>query len=284
MKWSLHLLAYGLLLAAAGLQAQPVKGLIYMASTIGPIDSGIVEALEVAFEREAGIRVRHVGAGTGAALEIARQGSVDLALVHAKVLEEKFIAEGYGLERVPLMYNDFVIVGPPADPAGIKGMKNALEAMKTLAAKAAPFVTRGDNSGTHVAEKELWARTGIKPAGAWYQVFARGAEGNAATLLHTDAQGAYTVIDRASYLGARARIKLAVLVEGDEVLLNHISLIPVNPAKCPKANLKEATAFIEWLTAADKGQKLIADFGRETYGQPLFIPESRAWRAAHPAD
>jgi tungstate transport system substrate-binding protein len=189
------------------------------------------------------------------------------------------VADGYGTERFPLMYNDFVIVGPAADPAGIKGLKNALEALKTLAGKSAPFVTRGDNSGTHVAEKDLWAKAGLKPAAPWYQTFAKGAEGNTATLIYTDTQNAYTVIDRASYLGAQDKIKLAVLVEGDEVLLNHISLIPVNPAKCPKANVKDAAAFLNWLTAVDKGQKLIADFGKDKYGQALFIPESKAWKA-----
>jgi len=279
MKRWLRPMACGLVLVCSGLGAQTSKGFVYLASTIGPIDAGIVGALEDAFEQETGIRVRHVGAGTGAALDIARQGAIDLVLVHAKALEEKFVADGYGLERVPLMYNDFVIVGPAADPAGIKGMKDALEAMKVLAAKNAPFVTRGDNSGTHVAEKDLWAKTGLKPAAPWYQVFAKGAEGNVPTLLYTDAQNAYTVIDRASYLGAKDRIKLAVLVEGDEVLLNHISLIPVNPAKCPKANLKDATTFLNWLTAVDKGQKLIAGFGKEKFGQPLFIPESKAWKA-----
>lgn len=281
MKPWLRPLVCGLFLFSSGLSAQ--QGFVYLASTIGPIDSGVVDALENAFEKETGIRVRHVGAGTGAALEIAKQGSVDLVLVHARALEEKFVTDGYGLERVPLMYNDFVIVGPAADPAGIKGMKNALEAMKVLADKAAPFVTRGDNSGTHVAEKDLWAKAGLKPAGAWYQVFAKGAEGNTATLVYTDAQNAYTVIDRASYLGAKGKIKLAVLVEGDEVLLNHISLIPVNPAKCPKARVKDAATFVQWLTAADKGQKLIVDFGKDTYGQPLFIPESTAWKAKYPS-
>jgi tungstate transport system substrate-binding protein len=251
-------LVCGLCLLSSALVAQSSKGFVYLASTIDPIDSGIVDALETAFEKDTGIR---------------------LVLVHAKALEERFVADGYGLERVPLMYNDFVIVGPAADPGGIKGMKNALEALKVLAAKAAPFVTRGDNSGTHVAEKDLWAKAGLKPAGPWYQLFAKGAEGNTATLLYTDAQNAYTVIDRASYLGARDKIKLAVLVEGDEVLLNHISLIPVNPAKCPKANLKDATAFLNWLTAVDKGQKLIVDFGKDKYGQALFIPESKAWKA-----
>lgn len=262
------------------LAAQEGQGFVYLASTIGPIDAGIVDALETAFEKDTGIRVRHVGAGTGAALELAKQGSVDLVLVHAKALEEKFVTEGFGLQRVPLMYNDFVIVGPASDPAGIRGSKSALEALQTLASKAAPFITRGDHSGTHVAEKDLWSKAGVKPQAAWYKAFTKGSEGNVPTLLYTDAQNAYTVIDRASYLGAKDRIKLAILVEGDEVLLNHISLIPVNPAKFPKVNLKDAMTFLEWLTAVDRGQKLIADFGKEKYGQPLFIPESKAWKAA----
>ena len=278
-RW-LHPLACAMaLLLSLPLAAQPGGGMILMGSTIGPIDSGIVAALELAFERESGIRVRHVGAGTGAALDIARQGSVDLVLVHARSLEEKFVAEGFGIERVPLMYNDFVIVGPAADPAGIKGAKSALDALRSLAAKAAPFVSRGDHSGTHVAEQELWAKAGLQPAGSWYRIFDRGAEGNIATLLFTEAQQAYTIIDRASYLGARDRVKLAVLVEGDEVLLNHISMILVNPAKCPRVDLKSATAFLDWLTAVDKGQKLIAEFGKAQFGQALFIPESKAWMA-----
>jgi tungstate transport system substrate-binding protein len=281
-RW-LRPLVCGFFLLSSALGAQESKGFVYLASTIGPIDAGIVGALEEAFEKDTGIRVRHVGAGTGAALDIAKQGSVDLVLVHAKALEEKFVADGYGTERVPLMYNDFVIVGPASDPAGIKGMKNALEAMKTLAGKAAPFISRGDNSGTHVAEKELWAKTGMKPGGAWYQVFAKGAEGNMATLLFTDAQNAYTVIDRASYLGARDKIKLQVLVEGDEVLLNHISLIPMNPARFPQVRTRDAAAFVAWLTDVDKGQKLIASFGKDKFGQALFIPESKAWKAKYPS-
>ena len=279
MRPWLRPLVCGFFLLSSALGAQESKGFVYLASTIGPIDAGIVGALEDAFEKDTGIRVRHVGAGTGAALDIAKQGSVDLVLVHAKALEEQFVADGYGLERVPLMYNDFVIVGPASDPAGVKGMKNALEAMKPLAGKAAPFVSRGDNSGTHVAEKDLWAKAGLKPAGAWYQLFAKGAEGNTATLLYTDAQNAYTVIDRASYLGVRDKVKLQVLVEGDEVLLNHISLIPLNPAKLPKVRTRDAAAFADWLTAADKGQKLIESFGKDKFGQALFIPESKAWKA-----
>jgi len=250
---------------------------VMLSSTIGPIDAGIVSALEDQFEKETGIRVRHVGAGTGAALGIARQGSVDLVMVHAKSLEEKFIAEGYGTERIPLMYNDFVIVGPASDPAGIKGIKSAAEALKVIADKGAPFISRGDKSGTHVAEMEIWTKAGIKPAGAWYQVYEKGAEGNAPTLKFTDQKEAYTVIDRATYLSLKDKIKVGILVEGDEALLNFISLIPVNPQKFSRVNVTDTETFIHWLTAPDKGQLLIRDFGKDKYGAPLFFPNSREW-------
>ena len=254
--------------------------MLLMASTIGPIDSGIVDLLEDRFERESGIRVRHVGAGTGAALDLARQGSVDLVLVHARTLEEKFVLEGFGTERLPLMYNDFVIVGPPSDPAGIRGLKRAAEALRVLLEKGAPFVSRGDKSGTHVAEMELWAKAGLNPSGPGYQVFDRGSEGNTPTLLHADQKGAYTVIDRATYLGIRNRVRLAVLVEGDEALLNHISLIPVSPARFPQVHHREALAFAAWLRDPGKGQKLIQTFGLEKYGAPLFTPEAQASKTA----
>ncbi|HOI17894.1 MAG TPA: substrate-binding domain-containing protein, partial [Geobacteraceae bacterium] len=162
-------------------QAQ-TKGFLLMASTIGPIDAGIVSVLEDQFEKESGIRVRHVGAGTGEALKIAEKGNVDLVMVHAKSLEEKFVKDGFGTERIPVMYNDFVIVGPAGDPAGIKGMAGAAEALKKIAGKGAPFISRGDKSGTHVAEMEIWAKAGVKPAGAWYTVYEKGKEGNAPTL------------------------------------------------------------------------------------------------------
>lgn len=252
---------------------------VLLASTIGPIDSGIVEVLETQFEKETGIRVRHVGAGTGAALDISRKGEVDLVMVHAKSLEEKFVAEGYGTERIALMYNDFVIVGPAADPAGIKGMKTATEALKTIAAKQALFVTRGDKSGTHVAEVELWEKAGVKPAGSWYHVYEKGSLGNAPTLKFTDEKGAYTVIDRATVLAVAKEIKLVVLVEKDEALLNFISLIPVNPKKFPRVNNEDAMLFVKWLTAPDKGQLIIRDFGKEKYGAPMFFPNSKEWHA-----
>lgn len=253
---------------------------VFVASTIGPIDSGIVSVLEDHFEKDTGIRVRHVGAGTGATLDIAKKGAIDLVMVHAKSLEEKFVAEGYGTERIDLMYNDFVIVGPPADPAGIKGMKKAGEALKTIADKKAPFLTRGDKSGTHVAELLIWEKAGMKPAGSWYTVYEKGSEGNVPTLREADKRGVYTFIDRATFLGLQKDIKLVVLVEKDEALLNFITLIPVSPKKFPRVNAKAAMTYVNWLTDPAKGQLIIRDFGKDKYGSPLFFPNSKQWRGA----
>jgi tungstate transport system substrate-binding protein len=251
---------------------------VLLASTIGPIDAGIVGALEDQFEKDTGIRVRHVGAGTGAALKMAEGGQFDLVLAHAKALEETFVRDGFGTERIPLMYNDFVIVGPAADPAGIKGMKTAAEALKTISAKGVTFISRGDNSGTHVAEMDLWAKAGIKPSGPWYVVYEIGATGNVPTLKYTDEKTAYTVIDRATYLSIRNQIGIGILVENDEAMLNFMSLIPVNTVKFPRVNKAAATQFVQWLTAPEKGQAIIRDFGKDKYGAPLFFPNSDAWR------
>ena len=269
-----------LLAACATAGNQGGTKFILVSSTIGPIDAGIVDVLETAFEKESGIRVRHVGSGTGAALNLARKGQIDLVMVHAKSLEEKFVAEGFGTERIDLMYNDFVLVGPPNDPAGIKGMKLAADALKKIAAKGALFISRGDNSGTHVAEMELWKLAGIKPSGSWYQVYEKGSAGNVATLEYANQKSAHTVIDRATFLTLKDKIKLVVLVEKDEALLNFISLIPVNPKKFPNANYKDTMIFVNWLTAPDKGQKIIEDFGKDKYGSPLFFPNSKEWRQA----
>jgi tungstate transport system substrate-binding protein len=267
-------------LAASAEAVRAADQYVLMASTIGPIDAGIVSVLEERFEQDTGIRVRHVGAGTGAALKIGQQGNVDLVMVHARVLEEKFVSDGYGTERIPFMYNDFVIVGPSTDPAGIRSAKSAAEALRTIAEKGAPFISRGDKSGTHVAEMGLWEKAGVKPAGPWYQVYERGSLGNAATLKHTDEQQAYTVIDRATWLSLKEGMKIAILLEKDEALLNYISLIPVNAKKFPRVNREAAAKFVAWLTAPGKGQQVVAEFGKEKFGSPLFFPDSREWRAA----
>jgi len=256
------------------------RSFILLSSTIGPIDSGIVAALEDAFEKETGIRVRHVGAGTGAALELAKKGSVDIVMAHARSLEEKFIQEGFGTERIDFMYNDFVIVGPLSDPAGIRGLKKAVEALHIISEKKVPFISRGDKSGTHVAEMELWNKAMIKPQGAWYQVYEKGTEGNVPTLRYTDQKQAYTVIDRATFLSLQKEIKLQVLVENDLLLLNFISLLPVNPQKFPRVNHEGVKTFVKWLTDPGKGQKIVEEFGKDKYGSPLFFPNSKEWREA----
>jgi tungstate transport system substrate-binding protein len=278
MKKEVAFVMFALLLLTPGSGCTAGKGFILLSSTIGPVDSGIVSVLEDRFEKETGIRVRHVGAGTGAALDMARKGTIDLVMVHAKSLEEEFIEEGYGTRRIPFMYNDFVIVGPAGDPAGIKGMKSVTDALKAISGKNILFISRGDKSGTHVAEMDLWARVGLKPSGIWYRIYEKGAEGNVPTLSYADQQRAYTVIDRATYLALKDQIKLTVLVEGDEALLNFISLIPVNPSKFPKVNAKDTKKFVQWLTAPEKGQKIIRDFGKDKYGSPLFFPDSDAWK------
>jgi tungstate transport system substrate-binding protein len=252
-------------------QSQPKK--IMLASTIGPIDAGIVGALEEAFTKKTGTQIEHKGAGTGQALKMAETGEYDLVLVHAKALEEKFVADGFGTKRYDLMYNDFVILGPAADPAKIKGMKDAAAALQSIANVKAPFVTRGDKSGTHVKELDVWKKAGIEPQGAWYTVFEQGAKGNAPTLAYTNEKQAYTIMDRATYITMKSKITLQVLVERDEVLLNYMTLIPVNPAKFPKVRHAEAMQFVEWLQGKE-AQTIIRDFGKDKYGEPLFFPNS----------
>jgi tungstate transport system substrate-binding protein len=246
---------------------------VFLSSTIGPIDAGIIGALEDAYEQKTGVRVRHVGAGTAQALKIGESGSVDLIVVHAKSLEEKFVADGFGTERIDFMYNDFVIVGPADDPAGIKGEKSATAALKKIAESKSLFISRGDKSGTNVKEIEVWDAAGIKPVGDWYRIYEKGASGNVPTLLYTDEQRAYTLIDRATYITTKDKIKLEVLVENDELLLNYITLIPVNPAKFPDINAEGANDFIAWLVSAE-GQQIVKEFGKDKYGEPLFFPNS----------
>jgi tungstate transport system substrate-binding protein len=177
------------------------------------------------------------------------------------------------------MYNDFVIVGPASDPAGIKGMKLATEALKKISEKKVTFISRGDKSGTHVAEMQLWEKAGMKPSGSWYVIYEKGAMGNVPTLRYTDEVNAYTVIDRATYLTLKGQIKLVVLVEKDDALLNYMTLIPVNPKKFPRANYGDVMVFVKWLTSPKKGQRIIKDFGKEKYGNPLFFPNSKEWRS-----
>jgi tungstate transport system substrate-binding protein len=246
---------------------------IMLASTISPIDASIVGALEAAFTKKTGVAVEHIGAGTSQASKMAETGKYDLVLVHARTLEEKFVADGYGTKRYDLMYNDFVILGPGNDPAGIRGEKNAVAALRKIAQAQSFFVTRGDKSGTHTKELEVWKKAGIEPMGTWYGVFEQGAKGNAPTLAYANEKQAYTIMDRATYITMKPDITLQILVERDEVLLNYMTLIPVKPAKFPQVNQKGALQFIEWLQRKE-AQIIIRDFGKDKYGEPLFFPNS----------
>ncbi len=254
---------------------------IRLAGTIGPIDAGIVGALEEAYLRRTGVRVAHVGAGTGKALELARTGDFDLVMVHARALEDRFVAEGYGIDRRDIMYNDFVILGLASDPAGIRGERSAA-AMAKIAKARALFVTRGDNSGTHVKEQEIWGASGVVPSGDWYVVWEKGATGNAATTRYADERQGYLLMDRTTYLTVKKDIRLQVLVEGGRDLLNFIAVIRVNPSRFPQVSAAPAKVFVDWLVS-DEAQRLIQGFGVDRYGEPLFFPNSDEWRATHDA-
>ena len=262
-----------ILISGIAISADLSQRKIMLASTIGPIDAGIVGALEEAFTKKTGISVEHTGAGTGKAIQMAETGKYDLLLVHAKALEEKFVADGFGTKRYDLMYNDFVILGPSADPAKIKGLKDAAAALRRIMEAKALFVTRGDKSGTHVKELEVWKKAGIEPQGAWYHIFEQGSKGNAPTLAFTNEKQAYTIMDRATYITMKTKITLQMLVERDDILLNYITLIPVNPAKFPQVHHAETMQFVDWLQGRD-AQLIIRDFGKDKYGEPLFFPNS----------
>ena len=257
--------------------------MVRLSSTIGPVDAGIVPLLARTYEERTGTKITLEAAGTGATLEKAKDGSFDMVIVHARALENKFIADGYGIDRRDFMYNDFLILGPAEDPAKIKGMADAAAALAKIAESKVHFVTRGDQSGTHVKEMEIWAKAGIHPSSEndnWYVTCPNGNKGNAPTLLFANERGAYTLIDRATYLIQKENITLALLLEKDEALLNFFASIQVNPKKFPSVNAGEAKTFIDWL-CAEEAQTIIRDFEAAKFNEPLFFPNSAEWHAKH---
>ena len=259
-------------------------GTIKLSSTIGPVDAGIIPLLAETYKAETGTDFVIEKAGTGATLNKAKTGNFDMVVVHARALEDQFIKDGFGQNRKDVMYNDFVILGPKEDPAGIKGMKSAVEAFKTIAAKGAPFISRGDMSGTHVSEMNVWKAAGIAPDGEkdeWYTVFSLGKLGNGATTDFTNKRNAYTIMDRATYLTKKKGLKIVPLVEGDPILLNLIAAIEVSPKRFPNVNNADVVKFVNWL-CEDKAQMIIKDFKVEQYGEPLFFPNSDQWNKKHP--
>ncbi len=250
--------------------APPVKDII-LATTTSTQDSGLLDVLVPQFERQTGLRVKTIAVGSGQAMAMGQQGEADVLLVHSPEAERKFVAEGFGIQRRRVMHNDFILVGPPADPAGIKAAGSALEGFRRIASTASVFVSRGDNSGTHAQEKKLWKAAGLTPEGQkWYQ---QTGLGMGQTLNVTAEKNAYTLADRGTYLALRKNLGLAILSEGDAVLLNVYHVIEVNPVRFPKVNAAGAKAFGDFLLAKET-QKLIAIFGVDTFGSPLFFPDA----------
>jgi tungstate transport system substrate-binding protein len=244
---------------------------IVVASTTSTQDSGLFSHLLPIFKQTSGITVKVIAQGTGQALDTARRGDADVAFVHARAAEEKFIAEGAGVKRFPVMYNDFVLIGPKGDPAGIKGTKDIVAALKTIQAKGAPFVSRGDRSGTHQAELALWKDAGIDIAtakGPWYRDIGQGM---GAALNTASAMNAYVLSDRGTWISFKNRGDLVIAVEGDKKLFNQYGVILVNPEKHPNVKKQEGQAFIDWLVSP-AGQQAIA--GYKIDGQQLFFPNA----------
>jgi tungstate transport system substrate-binding protein len=246
---------------------------IVVASTTSTQDSGLFEYLLPIFNQATGITVKVIAQGTGQALDTGRRGDADVVFVHAKPAEEKFLAEGFGVKRYPVMYNDFILVGPKNDPAGINGSKDIVAALKTIQQKGAPFVSRGDRSGTHQAELALWKVAGIDIAtakGPWYREIGQGM---GAALNTSGAMSAYTISDRGTWIHFKNKGDLVIAVEGDKRLFNQYGVMLVNPAKHPNVKKELGQTFIDWLVSPT-GQKVIENYKID--GQQLFFPNANA--------
>jgi len=240
-----------------------------LATTTSTDNSGLLGALLPPFEQKHGVKVDVIAVGTGRALKLGENGDVDLVLVHARGAEDEFVRKGFGVNRRDVMYNDFVLVGPEDDPAGIKKSATAAESLTLIAHGKAPFVSRGDDSGTHKKERKLWQAAGIEPKGAWY---IEAGQGMGAVLHMAGEKQAYTMPDRGTWIAFADKLDLAILFEGDPILFNPYGIIAVNPALHPHVNYMEATLLIAWFTSPE-GQKLIEEFKKG--GQALFVPSAK---------
>ncbi|MFC2095604.1 substrate-binding domain-containing protein [Candidatus Bipolaricaulota bacterium] len=260
-------------------------GRLILGTTTSTADSGLLEAILPDFEHRFDVDVEVLAVGTGQALEMGRRGDVDVLLVHARTLEDTFVEEGYAAARYDVMFNDFIIVGPLADPLGIKDTLLAADAFLLLSQREEPFASRGDNSGTNIKELQIWTSIDLSPGvqEEWYIALGQGM---AATLVYANETGAYALTDRGTFL-ARSDVlpDLQIVVGGpsielnkDETLRNSYGVLPLSPERFPWVNADTAAAFVAWLTSAET-QEAIAEFGIEKHGQPLFFPDSEAWRA-----
>ena len=248
---------------------KPTKQLL-LVSTTSTQDSGLLDVLLPAFTAKMGYTVQLVAVGSGQALKIGEQGNADVILLHSPDAEKEFVAKGFGIDRRLVMHNDFVLVGPPSDPAGIRG-NSPTDALKKIFDSGVTFVSRGDDSGTNVKELALWKNAGLDPTGrAWYL---ETGQGQGATLSIASEKGGYALTDRGTFLAYKSNVNLETLVEGDPFLLNVYHVITVNPEKFPNINLEGAKAFADFITSKE-GQNIIGNFGVDKYGQPLFFPDA----------
>ncbi|EST55177.1 tungsten ABC transporter substrate-binding protein [Brevibacillus panacihumi W25] len=236
-----------------------------LATTTSTQDSGLLDALLPVFEQQSGISVKVIAVGTGQAIKLGEEGNADVLLVHSRKAEDEFVEKGFGINAYDVMYNQFYIVGPAEDPAGIKGVQSAKEAMAKIAEKQSPFVSRGDDSGTDKKEKSIWKEAAITPEGSWY---ISSGQGMGETLQMADEMRAYTLTDEATFLSRK--LNLEVLVQGDKSLLNPYGIIQVKSSTKPEEGMQLIRFFTE-----EQGQKLIGEFGKETYGKGLFVPDAK---------
>ena len=249
------------------------KGTIILATTTSTEDSGLLDYLLPIFTKDTGIKVKVISVGTGKALQLGRDGEADVLLVHAKSDEEQFVAEGHGLARYDVMYNDFILIGPKNDPANIlkSGNNDIVTALKLIHKSNQRFISRGDESGTHKLETKLWQKAKINPTGKWY---VSAGKGMGEVILMADELQAYTITDRATFLNLKSKISLTVIIQGDQQLFNQYGVIAVNPAKNRQINHQGANTFVNWILSP-KAQQLIAEFGKIQFGESLFIPNAK---------
>jgi tungstate transport system substrate-binding protein len=259
-----------LTLALTACKKSPSNPDLILATTTSTQDSGLLDDLIPVFEKDTGYKVKVVAVGSGQALQMGQEGNADVLLVHSPSAEKTYMDGGFGKDRRLVMHNDFIIVGPAADPARIKGSATAVEAFTKIANAQAPFISRGDKSGTNTMELNLWKKAAITTAGDWY---VETGQGMGATLKIASEKSAYTLTDRATFLANQVSLSLAILVEGGNALLNVYHVITVNPEKWPKVNQGGAKPFADFLVSK-KGQELIGKFGVEKYAQALFIPDA----------
>ena len=260
----------GVLLIACS--SQPSSPSLILATTTSTQDSGFLDVLIPLFEKQTGYVVKVIAVGTGQALKMGEEGNADVLLVHAPISEEAFMEGGFGKDRAPVMHNDFIVVGPESDPAQIKGTVSAIDILKRIYNSGALFISRGDDSGTHKKELEIWGKAGLDPKGqAWYL---ESGQGMGATLMIASQKKAYTLSDRATYLSFKDKVKLVILSEGDTALLNPYHVIEVNQAKFTKVNAEGARAFSDFIVSPAI-QKVIAEFGKEQFGGSLFFPDAK---------